>query len=228
MDQEPAAGDIFLYSQDNESSPCFSYTSKSEITAVELARLLGFVALRVRGSIRLLIHEKCPPGHFILIPLAGGQLLLNAGDNITAPTASHNRVLLSPPSTSNGKVTAQKNAPSISPAVATALTQNSKGTCSSEKESESSQSDVNKPRKNNTTPRVSKVSASFTVSPRKQQEQKKTKESEDEDHNVDANNNADDDKKQEIIRYLDPATWESTVATNRKFDQEVQEILEVI
>ncbi len=93
MDQEPAA-DIFLYSQDNESLPRFSYTSKSEISAVELARLLGFVALRVRGSIRLLIHEKCPPGHFILIPLAGGQLLLNAGTNITATSASHNRAFV--------------------------------------------------------------------------------------------------------------------------------------
>ncbi len=62
---------------------------------------------------------------------------------------------------------------------------------------------------------------------------KKTKESEDKDHGVDDNNNNADDaddhqkKLQELICYLNPATWESTVATNREFD-EVQDILEVI
>ncbi len=247
---EPAA-DIFLYSPDNESSPCFSYTSKSDITAVELARLLGFVALRVRGSIRLLIHEKCSPGHFILIPLAGGPLSLNAGNNNTAPPASQNRMLLSQSSPFNGILMAQKNSPAIPPAVATPLTRNSKvpsssssslsSSSSSSSESESAQSDVNKPTKNNTTPRVSKVSPSLTVSPRKK-EHIKTKASADannDDKDDGDGNNADakDDgnidhlekKKYELIRYLNPATWETAVTTtNSKFDQEVREIIEVI
>ncbi len=244
---EPAA-DIFLYSQDNESSPCFSYTSKSECSAVELARLLGFVALRVRGSIRLFIHEKCPPGHFILIPLAGGPLLSNS-------PAGQNRAMLSQPSTSsNGILTVQKNAPLLSPAVApppparnSKVPSSSSSSSSSSSDSESAQSDINKPRKKATTPRVAKVSTSVAVSPRKK-EQTKTNHSahaNNDKDNGEGNNNSnakdveydgnDQDhhhhhqKKKQLFCFLNPATWETTVTTsNSKLDQEVQEIQAVI
>lgn len=64
-----AESDIFIFVRDGEARPRFSYHSRHQKSAAELARLIpGCTALRLRHGTRIFIDEPCPAGEFVLFP----------------------------------------------------------------------------------------------------------------------------------------------------------------